>query len=244
MKQLSEYLSERLHTNDASYLINALNESVDDLKYKANELKERWNKFWDWVFGDNGDSQYNMFSDEYDDDTFQTDIIDNYNSMSEKEKKQAKEIKWIVVNNSVDSNIKNIKKLVNDSSIEKETGFWRTAQLIEKEKLSIDECKFALCWVKITVDDNIAENAAVIITMRDSNVALVDLVETYETIVTWQDIYKYIASNKFTNDVIKADKFTVVIPSKYKDDTTIKKKFGDPEKLNDKDLLKYKISKK
>lgn len=244
MKQLSRYVAMKIHENNIDSLVNQMNESVDDLKYKANELKEKWNKFWGWVFGDSSDNQYNMFSDEYDDDTFKADIIDSYNSMSEDEKKQSKEIKWIVVDNSVDSNKNNVKKLVNNSSIEKKTGFWRTSKLMDNENISFDDCKFVLCLVKIEIEDNFAENTAAIIVIKDSNVILVDLLDIYDTVINWNDIYKYITSNKFTKDIIKTNEFTVVIPAKYLNDVVVKKKFGDPEKLDDKDLLKYKISKK
>ena len=112
------------------------------------------------------------------------------------------------------------------------------------ENISFDDCKFVLCWVKIEIEDNFAENTAAILVIKDSNVILVDLLEIYDTVVTWTDIYKYITSNKFTKDVIKTNEFTIVIPAKYSDDSQVKKTFGNSEKLNDKDLLKYKISKK
>ena len=244
MKQFSRYVAMKIHENTIDSLANQMNESVDDFKYKVDELKEKWNKFWGWVFGDSSDSQYSMFSDEYDDEIFKADIIDNYDCMSDEEKNKSKDISWIVVNNSVDSNKKNVKKLVNDSSIEKKTGFWRTSKLMNDENISFDDCKFVLCWVKIEIEDNFAENTAAILVIKDSNVILVDLLEIYDTVVTWTDIYKYITSNKFTKDVIKTNEFTIVIPAKYSDDSQVKKTFGNSEKLNDKDLLKYKISKK
>ena len=217
-----------------------LPESFEEMKYKAEKLKAKWNKFWSWVWGEDDEtSYYNTFSKKYDRDKFQTDVLDVYDEMDEDEKKKSLKLKWMKVDENVEKNIPNIKEIIKNANVKNQKGFWCTSMMLDKKGINIDDCSFDICVATLSLNDKFIENIAVLITSSSKRVEMIEILKDYESIITWKEIYKYISSDKFYKGKFDSD-FIVTL---YNGDT---KKYeqafknGKEDKENAK-FIDYKI---
>lgn len=241
MNNIHNYVKSKIIEKQIDDLQDSMmSESMDDIKYKAEKIKSKWNKFWDWLWGDNED-YYNQYSSDYNHEKFQSEVIDVYNDLDEKTKKKSLKTKWVKVDSNVEKNFEEITKVLEVSDIKKQTGMWKTNYMLKEAKLSIKSCKYAMCIYSLMLPERMTENIAILITLYNNNIVMIDIHPDYESIVDWNDIYKYITSNAFTKNTVE-NEFTVTLYKTYEKDDQIKNLFKTKEKSKNEDFNVYKIT--
>ena len=208
MKHMTNYVSGNFHEEMLEFVENdQCNEAFEETKYKINRFKEKWNRFWNWVFGDSDTSEYNPFSNEYDADKFAK-------AMAKCKKSSSKySIRWVKVNSMYEKNMKYANHLLSSSDKKTNSGFWRTREMLSDHKKNVDDYKIVLGLVTMNSFDNI-ENSPIIILVRpkimdipdsgNSNktvkgikVSSIEIIKEYVDIIDWNDIFEYLHSDAF-----------------------------------------------
>lgn len=195
MQHLKEYI-----------LSSQIDESMDDFRYNIEKTKAKWKRFWNWFWGeDDEDDYYDVFSDNYDDDKFDKEVLSEYNKLGKDEKSKVTKMKWTKVDKNVPKNMTQINKILDLADINNEKGFWKTKYMLEKFKLDVESCEFAIGNTSIAFDAKQIENASVLITVHDDSIKMIDIMPKYETIVDWKKIHDYVISKEFLKDWFSKD---------------------------------------
>ena len=130
MKHIKDFAKRNFTQDSISFVVSGkCNENFDDMKYSFSKMKEKWNRFWGWVFGDDSEtSKYNPWSNDFDSDALASEL------KSKKKEGLSYDIKWVKINSAYDKNMKKTSELINDSSEKSNKGFWRTKTMLQQHK--------------------------------------------------------------------------------------------------------------
>lgn len=194
MEHLKDYAINKMIEKDIESLIQvdeSISDLTDNIKYKFKEKKRKWNRFWDWVFGDNNNSEYNQFSDNYDDQKLSDLLKKEGDTLADCI------ITWIKVDREYDINRKRIDKMLENSDESSDKNFWRTKYILNKYKLKPNLCSFVMGKVEIKASSGKYTNISILIAIYSKKIISIDITKNYQNIINWYDIKSYISSKKF-----------------------------------------------
>ena len=197
MKHLKNYAIEKITDKDIDDLFKIYEGIIDDTKYNVNEIKRKWHKFWDWIFGDDSreELKFNPFSDEYNDNAFK--------KLTHKKDDSIVDciITWIKIDKEFDVNRKKVNDLLKLSDKQTNKGFWRTIDILNAFKVKPAECAFIIGKGELKTKASTVSNAAILITVYSKQILSIDVIKEYVDIIYWKDIAKYIKSPEFKKNL-------------------------------------------